>query len=48
MSDAKPTVLLAPGLGGLRRLFESAYTVLDLPQDGVGAFAKGVAPAGPG
>jgi lactate dehydrogenase-like 2-hydroxyacid dehydrogenase len=41
MSDAKPTVLLAPGLGGLRRVFEGACTVLDAPKDGLAAFAKG-------
>jgi lactate dehydrogenase-like 2-hydroxyacid dehydrogenase len=39
--DAKPTVLLAPGLGGLRRLFAGVYTVLDLPKDGAPAFCAG-------
>jgi lactate dehydrogenase-like 2-hydroxyacid dehydrogenase len=44
MSDAeKPTVLLAPGLGGLRRLFEGAYTVLEMPKDGIAAFAADAA-----
>ena len=41
MSEDKPTVLLAPGLGGLRRIFQGAYTVLDAPKDGLEAFAKG-------
>jgi lactate dehydrogenase-like 2-hydroxyacid dehydrogenase len=42
MSDAaKPTVMLAPGLGGLRRLLEGAYTLIDMPREGVAAFAKG-------
>jgi lactate dehydrogenase-like 2-hydroxyacid dehydrogenase len=40
MSDnAKPTVLLASGLGGLRRLFEGVYTVLDSPADAAAARA---------
>ncbi len=38
---AKPTVLLAPGLGGLRRLFEGSYTVLEQPKEGVAAFCAG-------
>jgi lactate dehydrogenase-like 2-hydroxyacid dehydrogenase len=36
-----PLILLAPGLGGLRRLFKPIGAVLDLPKDGVAAFAAG-------
>jgi lactate dehydrogenase-like 2-hydroxyacid dehydrogenase len=42
MSDEDmPVILLAPGLGGLRRLFEPMGEVLDLPTRDVAAFAKG-------
>ena len=37
----RPVILLAPGLGGLRRLFEPMGEVLDLPKDEVAAFAAG-------
>jgi lactate dehydrogenase-like 2-hydroxyacid dehydrogenase len=45
MSDAeKPIVLLAPGLGGLRRLFGDAYTILDMPGGAdLAAFVQGEA-----
>jgi hydroxypyruvate reductase len=46
MSDAeKPTVLLAPGLGGLRRLFGDAYTIIDMPHGDLAEFAGGEAQA---
>jgi lactate dehydrogenase-like 2-hydroxyacid dehydrogenase len=42
MSDEdRPVILLAPGLGGLRRLFEPMGEVLDLPKQDLAAFAKG-------
>jgi hydroxypyruvate reductase len=42
MSEAaKPVLLLAPGLGGMRRLFEPLGEVLDLPERGLGEFAAG-------
>jgi lactate dehydrogenase-like 2-hydroxyacid dehydrogenase len=37
----QPAILLAPGLGGLRRLFEPLGEVLDLPADDLSAFAAG-------
>ena len=41
MSAQKPTVLLGPGLGGLRRLFGEAYTIIDMPTADLAAFAQG-------
>jgi len=38
---AKPVLLLAPGLTGLRRWFEPLGEVLDLPDHGLSAFAAG-------
>ena len=46
MSDAeKPTILLAPGLGGLRRMFGDAYTIIDMPHGDLAGFASGDAQA---
>jgi lactate dehydrogenase-like 2-hydroxyacid dehydrogenase len=41
MSDARPIILLAPGLGGLRRAVEPLGEVLDLPTADIGAFVAG-------
>jgi lactate dehydrogenase-like 2-hydroxyacid dehydrogenase len=43
MSGDKPVILLAPGLGGLRRPFESLGEVLDLPKDDLAGFLAGPA-----
>jgi hydroxypyruvate reductase len=37
--DAKPTVLLGPGLGVMRGMFEPDYAVLDFPRGDMAAFA---------
>jgi lactate dehydrogenase-like 2-hydroxyacid dehydrogenase len=42
MSDEdRPAIALAPGLGGLRRMFEPMGVVLELPKDDLAAFAEG-------
>jgi lactate dehydrogenase-like 2-hydroxyacid dehydrogenase len=41
MSDEQPIILLAPGLGGLRRMIGSLGEVLDLPASDIAAFVAG-------